>query len=91
MGISHPSSFYSESKLKSLIFSVLGEEFWLSTDEETDRNWAVINGLVPGVIYEMRVVARAGTEDEGVETPSPVRRVRIGVRRGRFTVNELID
>ena len=65
---------------------VSGQLYWLSTDEETDKTWAVINGLVPGVIYEMRVIAKNGYDVDSLETSSPVRRVRIGVRRGKSTL-----
>ncbi len=62
---------------------ISGQLQWISTQDESDRNWSVVSGLVPGVIYEMRVVARNGDGEEGQETSSPLRRVRIGVRRGK--------
>ena len=68
------------------ILCIVGQLHWMSTQDESEHNWAIVSGLVPGVIYEVRVVARNGDGEEGQETTSPVRKVRIGVRRGKNMV-----
>lgn len=67
------------------VLQLTGQLHWQSTGEQTDQNWAVVSGLTPGVIYEMRVVAKNGDGEGSLETSSPVRRVRIGVRRGLYS------
>ena len=62
---------------------ILGQLHWQWTAPESERNWAVVNDLVPGVLYELRVVARNGDGEEALETSSPVRRIRLGSRRGK--------
>ena len=65
------------------LLSVLGQLHWLYTALESERNWAVVHDLVQGVLYELRVVARNGDEEDAPETSSPVHRIRLGSKIGK--------
>ena len=71
------------------LLSVLGQLHWLYTAPESERNWAVVHDLVQGVLYELRVVARNGDEEDAPETSSPVRRIRLGSKIGECARVEL--
>lgn len=63
--------------------SVVGSHQWRGVRAEHDHEtWAVVEGLASGVIYEMRVVARDGNEAGSRTAASPVKKVRIGMKRG---------
>ncbi|KAI0212376.1 hypothetical protein LSAT2_002708 [Lamellibrachia satsuma] len=60
----------------------LGSHQWRGVRAEHDHEtWAVVEGLASGVIYEMRVVARDGNEAGSRTAASPVKKVRIGMKR----------
>ena len=62
---------------------VAGTHQWRSVRARRDHEtWAVVEGLVSGVVYEMRVVARDGDEAGSRTAASPVKKVRIGMKRG---------
>ena len=46
--------------------------------------WAVVEGLAPGIVYEMRVVARDGDEAGSRTAASPVKKVRIDMKRRKL-------
>ena len=45
---------------------------WLSSDEQLNENYVVVQGLDPGFVYEFRVVAVDGI----YETPSIIKNVQ---------------
>lgn len=61
----------------------LGQPAWTRSQEVTQKNWTLIEGLEPEVTYEMRVIARNGDDIDSPETAGPVKPVRIGVKRGQ--------
>ena len=65
--------------------SASGQLHWQYTAPESERSWAVVHDLVQSVLYELRVVARNGDGEDAPETSSPVRRIRLGSKKGRFS------
>ncbi len=59
-----------------------GQLHWQHTSPESERSWSVVSGLVPGVQYEFRVVARNGDARDAAETSSPVRKILLGNKKG---------
>ena len=55
----------------------------MTAPPETDRTWTVIEGLSPGVYYEVRVVARNGKGNHVLKTNSPSRKILMGQRKGK--------
>ena len=52
----------------------------MSDETTAPRGWAIIEVLSPETVYEMRIVARSPAGH--AESPSVIRRVRIGLKRG---------
>ena len=66
----------------SLFPPILGsEDDWESATPEGDNNWVNITDLVPGQVYEMRVVALNGVGDR---TESDVKLVVFGPKQGNL-------
>ena len=65
-----------EKKIRVFIFFLLSrkkiESLWLSSEEQLNENYVVVQGLDPGFVYEFRVVAVDGK----YETPSPIQDVQ---------------
>lgn len=49
-----------------------------------------MTGLDPGIEYEFRLVARAGSGDDALETRSPPRTILVGPNRGRLHYDKYI-
>ena len=60
-----------------------GDLDWEWVGAPYGQHWLLIQGLMPSVLYEMRVVAKNSEEKGSPETSSRVRVVLIGHRRGQ--------
>jgi hypothetical protein len=60
----------------------IGDQTWSQNVDNLNRQWMIIEGLEPGIVYEMKVVASNGFDVDSFHTSSPVKTVRIGIKRG---------
>jgi len=63
-----------------------GNRVWTITNAVADRNWILVDGLDPGVIYEVRVMSKYGEESDGPESGSAIQRIKLGMKRGTVDV-----